>query len=102
MAIGPCRRTTCRNWAKKNAPLKVDANKRNPAVLPAEKAREVKKRIGISGASARNSQPTNATSAIAPPANAATTSALAQPDSFPRIKPHTSPNAAALTNPIPT
>ena len=73
--------------AKKNAPLKMHANKRNPAALPAEKVRVAKKRIGISGASARNSQPMNTTSANAPPTSAATTSAPAQPDSFPLIKP---------------
>jgi hypothetical protein len=37
-----------------------------------------------------------------PSSRAATTSALAQPDSFPLIKPQTSPNGAARTNPIPT
>src|SRR6185437_13676544 len=70
VATGPCRRTICRNWAKKNAPLKMQANKRNPAALPAEKARIANKRIGISGVSVRNSQPMNTTSAIAPPASA--------------------------------
>jgi len=67
-----------------------------PPALPTEKAaRSQKKPIGISGVSVRNSQPMNTTSAIAPPASAATTSALAQPDSFPLIKPQTSPKAAA-------
>ena len=69
--------------------------------MPEEKARDRKNRIGTIGWPARSSQATKPTARRSPPANAATTSGLAQPASFPRMSPQTSPSAAPMTSTTP-
>jgi hypothetical protein len=66
------------------------------AALPAENARERKKRIGTIGSDARSSQAMNAATRTAPAASAPMISRLSQPTEFPRTRPQTSPKAPAL------
>ena len=71
------------------------------AALPAEKARERKKRIGTIGSAARSSQAMNATTSTTPAASAPMISTLPQPAAFPRTSPQTSAKRAALIRPRP-
>ncbi len=66
------------------------------AALPAEKARERKKRIGTIGSAARSSQAMNATTRTSPAASDPMISRLPQPAAFPRTSPQTSPKPAPL------
>ena len=66
------------------------------AALPAENARERKKRIGTIGSAARSSQAMNAATSTAPATSAPMISTLSQPAELPRTSPQTSPKPAAL------
>ena len=68
------------------------------AALPAENARERKKRIGSIGSRARSSQATNAATSSAPPTSEPSTSTLPQPAWFPRTSPQTIPSAPPVTS----
>ena len=81
------------NWARKKTPQNSEATAKKIAALPAENARERKKRIGSIGSGARSCHATNAATSSAPPASIPITSRLSHPAMLPRTSPHTSPNA---------
>jgi hypothetical protein len=95
---GPWPSPVWRNWAKKKTAPNSDANVKKIAALPAENARERKKRIGSIGSRARSSHATKAATSSDPAASAATTSTLPQPAALPRTRPQTRPSAPPVTS----
>src|SRR5262249_24339533 len=80
---------------KNNAPSAEAQRKKIPA-LPAEKARELNRRIGSIGSAARSSHQMKPTVSSAPAVSAETTSVLPHPAGLPRTNPQTSANAAQV------
>ena len=86
------------NCARKKTPEKSAPIVKKIAALPAEKARDAKKRIGSIGSRARSSQTTNSATSSAPAPKLATTSKLPQPARLPRTRPQTSPSTPPVTS----
>ena len=95
---GELPRPVCMNCARKKTPVNSEPIAKKIAALPAENARERKKRIGSIGAGARSSQRTKAASSAAPATAVPSTSADAQPATLPRTSAQTSPSTPPLTS----